>query len=64
MTHRYHQQLEYIRDRPGQVTVAQFLADWEPSGALAWLALAKANLVCINKDGRIDLTEAGAKAIA
>ncbi|MDQ2763566.1 MAG: hypothetical protein M3Y22_08800 [Pseudomonadota bacterium] len=64
MAHRYQKQLEYIRNRPGQVTMAHFLADWGSKGAIAWLVLAKADLVCIKEDGRLYLTDAGANAIA
>lgn len=57
------QLLEYVKNTGGNATIGNFVEDWEPIGMLAWDELSRAGLTNLNKDGHIQLTEAGYTAL-
>lgn len=56
--------LEYVRNTGGGATHDHFIDDHEPIGEVLWDRLSAADLVGIDGDDRICLTDAGKKELS
>ena len=51
--------LQYVKNTNGCATPDNFIEDWMPVGGMEWDMLTQLNLVRVDDNGKIWLTEAG-----